>query len=147
MPPGGTVGQVLAKASAANYDTQWVNAAGSAVLTDLVSTLDGGGAVLPVGDTRMYYEVRSAGTILEWALTGTPLGSLVLDVWKRAGAIPTVADTIVAAAPPTLTAATEANSATLTGWNTAIAIGDIMGFAVTSVTSITKAVLTLKVQK
>jgi uncharacterized membrane protein len=71
----------------------------------------------------------------------------VLDIWKAAGAIPTVANTIVAAAPPTLVAQTLNNSAVLTGWTTAINIGDVFGFAVTSVTSVKKAVLTLRIQR
>ena len=146
-PPGGTTGQVLQKASNANYDMVWGSGAAATLYDEIVSTFDNGSIVLPVGDTKTYYEVRGAGTILEWALTGNPSGSLVMDVWKVNGAIPTVANTIVAAAPPTLVTQALNNSAVLTGWTTAIVIGDVFGFAVTSVTTVTKAVLTLRIQR
>jgi hypothetical protein len=147
VPPGGSTGQVLQKASNSDYDMVWGSGASATLYDEVVCTLDNGSSVLPLGDSLTYVEVRGAGTITEWALTGTPSGSLVLDIWKAAGAIPTVANTIVGSAPPTLTAQTLNNSSTLTGWTTAINVGDVFGFAVTSVTSVKKAVLTLRIQR
>lgn len=147
LPPGGTTGQVLTKASDANYDFAWGAGVGSTSYTEVVATFDNGNAVLPVGDTKTYYEVRSAGTLIEWALTGNPAGNVVIDVWKAAGAIPTAADSITAAAPPFLVGTALGNSAALTGWTTAVAVGDVFGFGIVSAAGITKAVLTLKLQK
>lgn len=48
FPAGGTTGQILAKASDANYDTHWINNEG------------GGGGALPPGGTDGQYLVRSA---------------------------------------------------------------------------------------
>jgi hypothetical protein len=147
LPPGGLLGQVLQKASDANYDFVWGAGAGATAYTEVVATFDNGSTVLPLGDTKTYYEVRSAGTIVEWALTGTPAGSVVIDIWKAPGAIPTAADTIVAAAPPNLVASALGNSAVLTGWNTTINVGDVLGFGINSASAVAKAVLTLRIQK
>ena len=75
-------------------------------------------------------------------------GSVVFDIWKDvfANYPPTVADTITAAAKPTLTTATAAQSATLTGWTTTFAVGDIFAFKIDSVTSLKCATLTLVAQ-
>ena len=145
IPPGGSPGQVLQ--IGAGGELIWGSGSSVAIFDEIAVTIDNGASPLPLGDTITYVEVRGAGTIVEWALTGNPSGSLVLDIWKAAGAIPTAANTIVAAAPPNLVAQALNNSAILTGWTTAIATGDVFGFAVTSVTGVKKAVLTLRVQR
>jgi len=52
-----------------------------------------------------------------------------VDVWKIASgtAIPTIANTITAAAIPALSTGTAVRSQTLTGWTTAVAANDIVG--------------------
>jgi hypothetical protein len=65
------------------------------------------------------------GTIVGWRIITDVATTASLDVWKLNGANPTVANTIVASAPPTITAATYAASTTLTGWTTAVAVGDV----------------------
>ena len=76
-------------------------------------------------------------------------GSIVVDIWKDtyANFPPTDADSITASAPPTISTATKAQDATLTGWTTSIAAGDILRFNVDSVTSIQRVTLSLKVTK
>jgi hypothetical protein len=54
-----------------------------------------------------------------------------------------VADTITASAKPTLTAAQNAYSTTLTGWTTAVTAGDILGFNLDSSSTITTVTLQL----
>jgi hypothetical protein len=110
-------------------------------------TIDGGGSVLATGNTRCYFTSPFAGTIQAWYLSGDPSGSLVIDVWKAAGAIPTVANTITGAQKPTLTAQQLNSLTNLNLWTPNIAVGDVLGFNVDSVTSVTKAVLSLKVLK
>jgi hypothetical protein len=57
-----------------------------------------------------------------------------------------VGDSITASAKPTLSSAIKSRDATLTGWTTAIAAGDILGFSVSSVTTLTRVTLSLTVQ-
>ncbi len=73
-----------------------------------------------------------SGTIVGWRIVTDVATTASLDVWKLNGANPTVANTIVAAAPPAITAATYAASTTLTGWTTAIAAGDVFELNVSS---------------
>ena len=113
----------------------------------IVVTFDGGGAVIPTGDTKTYFTCPFDGTIQAWYLTGDPSGSIVIDVWKLAGAIPTAANTIAGSEFPTLSAATVASDLALTTWNVNVLSGDIFGFSVTSASSVTKAVLSVKIAK
>jgi hypothetical protein len=109
-------------------------------------TVDGGGSAITTG-AKGYVTVPFAGTISAWYLTGDQSGSIVFDVWKIAtgSALPTVTNTITASAKPTLSSAAAGNSSTLTGWTTSVSAGDIIGFNVDSITTLTKATLVLKV--
>lgn len=66
-------------------------------------------------------------------------GSCVIDIWKDtyANFPPTVADTITAAAKPTISAATKYSDTTLTGWTTAVTAGDVIKFHVDSTSTFT----------
>lgn len=108
--------------------------------------IDGGGAVITAGvkgDVTMDF----AGKILSWRILGDQSGSIVIDLWRDtyANYPPTVADTITASAKPTITTATKAESSALTGWNTSFNAGDIFRPNVDSVTTLTRATLSLKV--
>jgi hypothetical protein len=113
--------------------------------------IDGGGSVITTG-VKGFIEVPFAGTITAATLLSTDAavtsGSIVIDVWKDtyANYPPTVADTITASAKPTLASATKSRDTTLTGWTKTIAAGDILGFKVDSVTTLTKVWLSLTVQ-
>jgi hypothetical protein len=112
--------------------------------------IDGGGAVITTG-LKGFVQVPFAGTITGWTLlsidSAVTSGSIVIDVWKDTYASypPTVADTITAAAKPTLASVTKNTSTTLTGWTTALSAGDILGFSVDSATTVTKVILALTV--
>jgi hypothetical protein len=114
---------------------------------ELAITFDGGGSVLTTGQVNIFYTIPYDATIMGWSLTGSPTGSLIVDVWKAFGVIPTVANTIVGATPPTITANQIQASNNLLGWNTSVRQGDIFEFSITSVASITKACLVLKLLK
>ncbi|MDE3097749.1 MAG: hypothetical protein KGK07_17320, partial [Chloroflexota bacterium] len=60
---------------------------------------------------------------------------------------PVAADKITASAPPTISSATKAQDATLTGWTTAVAAGAILGFNVDSAATVQRVTLALKVSK
>lgn len=122
----------------------------SAISTRIESlefTIDGGASVIVPG-FKGFIEVPFACTIQTVTLLADVSGSIVIDIWKDtyANYPPTVADTITASAKPTITSAVKSQSSTLTGWTTSIAIGDILGFNVDSVTSIKRVTLSLKVQ-
>lgn len=89
---------------------------------------------ITTGRKGNYLLVPADMTVVEWSVVADVSGTIVLDVWQvnNAGFPPTVANSIVAAAPPQLSAAQRATSTTLTGWTTALNFGDWLGFAVTS---------------
>jgi len=111
--------------------------------------IDGNGSAITTGQQNLYAIIPYACTITAYNLAADQSGSIVLDVWveDRATGIPTVADTITAAAKPTLSAAQVAYDATLTGWTTAIAADSYIEINVDSASTVEKAVLTLYVTK
>lgn len=108
--------------------------------------IDGGGSAITTG-VKGYLEIPFACTINQVTMLADQSGSAVVDIWKDtyANFPPLDADSITAAAVPTITTATKSQDATLTGWTTAIAAGDILGFNVDSATTVTRVTLALKV--
>ncbi len=114
--------------------------------------IDGGGSVITTGN-KGYVSCPYTGTITGaklLSIDGTgpaTAGSIVVDVWKDtyANFPPTVADTITAAAKPTLSAANKSDDTTLTGWTTAVTAGDVFGFNVDSATTVLKVLLQLTI--
>ena len=116
-----------------------------AVLTFII---DGGGSAITTG-VKGDLEIPFACTINRATVLLDQSGSIVIDIWKDtyANYPPTVADTITASAKPTVSATTKAQDSTLTGWTTSIAAGDTLRFNVDSITTATRATLSLKVTK
>lgn len=108
--------------------------------------IDGGGAAISTGIKGDLY-IPFACVINEWTLLADQSGSIVIDIWKDtyANYPPTIADTIVASAKPTISSANKGQSSTLTGWTTSIAAGSILRFNVDSAATIQRATLALKV--
>ena len=77
------------------------------------------------------------------------MGAIVVDVWRDtyANVPPTVADTITAAAKPTLAAASKAEDTTLVGWSTTLGRGDWLRVHVESATTVRRVVLSLGLRK
>jgi len=88
-----------------------------------------------VAGTVSYVRVPYAGEIISWYLVANVAITATIDVWKAAGSLPTVANTITASAKPGLSTATTATSSTLTGWTTTVAAGDVFGFKLDTLTS------------
>lgn len=109
-------------------------------------TLDGGGAALAVGAAGVNLPIGVAGTIVAWYLSSKESGSVVLDVWKASGAIPTNANSIAGTEKPQLSSAQLASDTSLTTWTTALAAGDVLEIEVESAT-VTRAVLVLVVER
>jgi len=94
-------------------------------------------------------EIPFACTINRVTLLANKSGSIVIDIWKQAYADypPENAQSIVAAAPPTITTAEKSQDSTLTDWTTAIAAGDCLRYNVDSITDIEQVTISLKVTK
>jgi len=133
-----------------NSGTAWesfsdAGAIPSAVRRQVTLVIDGGASAITTG-VKGYISLPVAGTWKKWRLLSTISGSIVIDVWKDTytNYPPTVADTITAAAKPTLSSVIKNEDSTLTGWNTSFVAGDILGFNVDSATTVTKISLTLE---
>jgi hypothetical protein len=115
------------------------------VRKQITLVVDNGTLPLTTG-YKAWISMPVAGTLMKWRLLADVVGSVVIDVWKDvfANYPPTVADTITAAAKPTLSSALSAESSTLTGWTTTFNAGDIFAFNVDSVATIKKLSLTLE---
>jgi hypothetical protein len=126
--------------------SKWQAANGE--VNTITFSFDGGGSAITTGAKAVLY-VPYSHEILEATLIGGPSGSMVVDVWKAAystSTLPTVANTITASAKPTLSSATGAQDATLTGWTKAQAASSYRA-NIDSCSTITAATLTLKVRK
>jgi hypothetical protein len=115
-------------------------------------TVDGAGAVLTPG-VKGFLLVAYPCTIQSVTVlstdAGPTAGSIVFDIWKApyASYPPTVADSITAAAKPTLSSATKSQDAALTGWTRVIEAGEVLGYAIDSVALLTRVTLIVSVTK
>lgn len=110
------------------------------------TSIDGGGAAIKTG-VKGYVIIPYDCTITGWYIVGSPSGSIVIDVWKVAGAIPTVAGTITGTEKPSLSSAQVASDTDLSTWTTAVSAGDVIGFNVDSCSLIERATLVLSITK
>ena len=115
-------------------------------LTGVINLIiDGGGSAITTG-VKLDVYLPIGLTITESTLLADQSGSIVLDLWVDTYSAypPTIADTITASAKPTLSSATKAQDATLTGWTAAIAAGKSLRVNVDSASTVTRVVLALK---
>ena len=105
----------------------------------------GNGAVITPGIIT-YVRAPRTSTITKVTLLADVSGSAVCDIWKDtyANFPPTVGDSICASAKPTLSSAIKYEDSTLTGWTTSITAGDVLGFYLTSCSTITQLTLQLE---
>lgn len=100
-------------------------------------------------------QVDFAGTIIGWSIQADVSGSISVEVSKRAGSqtVPQVPDPVthkISASAPIALASAQAKGvgpSGLTGWTTAVAQWDTIGFNVASITTITRATLWLRIQE
>lgn len=110
-------------------------------------TSDGAGIVLTTGE-KGYFTTAFSGTITGWSISAVGSSpTCTIDVWKigTGTALPTVANTITAAAKPALSTGNAVRSTNLTGWTTSFSAGDIFGFNLDAVTVATKITFALEV--
>lgn len=108
--------------------------------------IDGGGATITPGIKGNVGPWDYDITLSAVTLLADQSGSIVLDFWvdTYGNYPPTVADTITAAAKPTITAALKSQDTTLTGWTVLIPAGRTLRVNVDSVTSIQSVGVALK---
>jgi hypothetical protein len=93
-------------------------------------TVDGGGSVVTAG-SKGFISIPISGTITRWTLMADQSGDVEFDVTlDDPGSTYPPTTSIVASAPPELSAADYATNSTLTGWTTAVTAGDVFGFAI-----------------
>jgi len=97
---------------------------------------------------QQYVIIPYACTIKSWRIVSDVSGSVVVDIWKRAGTVPPD-DTysITGAEKPTLSSAQVASDTTLTTWTTSVSADDIIGWNIDSVSGINNFVITIEVEK
>ncbi len=128
------------------------NAAGQPLLNAGIARvlfhIDGGDAVISPGLKGRILRLPP-GVITEVAIESNVVGSIVIDLWKSSWALspPTVANTITAAAKPTLSTAQKYLDTVLSGWTTAVAEDDVLAVYVNSVTSIQWVDGSIKIQR
>lgn len=95
-----------------------------------------------------YIVIPYDGTIIGWYLFADQSGDIVVDVWKDIwdNFPPTVADTIAGSEKPTLSAQVKNQDHALPSWTTDVKAGDVIGFNVDSVSTVTKITLELRVR-
>ena len=108
------------------------------------ATFDGGGSPPTVGAVG-FAVVPFSGTIDQWTIIGDASGSVVVDVWKAAGTVPTNANSIAGTEKPTLSAAQIASDVSLGTWTTAVTAGDVFGFELESVTTCTRITVEVRI--
>lgn len=103
-----------------------------------------GVTALTAGATA-YFTMPYACTIAAWSVSANA-GTATVDIWKIATgtAIPTVANTITAAAIPALSSGTSVRSTNLTGWTTTVSANDIIGINLKIVATATQVNLTVE---
>lgn len=112
-------------------------------------TIDGGGSVITTGVAGSGIRVPFACNISSVSVVSSQTGNIVIDIWEDSfiNYPPTVADSITANAKLTINNSRTYEDTTLTGWNRAIAAGDVLLFNVDSCSNITNCSIFLRVVK
>ena len=106
-----------------------------------------GGGFAPLTGIIGYTVIPYDGTITGWSIVSDVVGSCVIDVWKAAGVVPTVANTIAGTEKPTLSSQQLNSDNTLTTWTTAVTAGDVIGFNLDSASTLTSVNLIITILK
>jgi hypothetical protein len=105
--------------------------------------------MIGTADEQAWVQVPFDCTITSYELTADQSGSIVIDLWKDTftNFPPTVADTITAAAKPTLSSAQASTDSALTGWTKTLSAGDYLLANVDSADTLEKAILIINVTR
>lgn len=107
--------------------------------------LDGSGSVIETGVVGDI-ELPAAFEVERVTMLADQTGDIVIDIWvdTYANYPPTDADTITAAAVPTISSAVKSQDTSLSGWTTTLAAGSIIRYNVDSCTTIEQCTISLK---
>lgn len=141
------VGDVLTIISMAPPTAAWASASAASNTQGPVAVnvvLAGGGSVVPTGVAADIL-IPFAAEITGVTLLADQTGSIVVDIWRDnyAGFPPNAADSITAAAKPTISSNVKYQDTTLTGWTKTISAGDTLRINVDSATTVTRVTLAL----
>ncbi len=113
-------------------------------------TFQNHGARLNTGvQEAAYCEIPYKMEVLSCRMYGGPTGSIVVDLWKDtyANYPPADADSIVAAAPPTISSGVKSEDTSLTGWSKTLEAGSGILPNIDSVSGMTWAKVVLAVEQ
>lgn len=121
---------------------------GGSSITTFGATFDGSGSAVAVNSVA-YRRVEAPCTITGYSIVAAdaPSGSLTIDVLKGQDGAALPASSIAGTAIPTLSSGNAIRSATLSGWDTAVAANDILGFKITGAGAVTWASIALYCQR
>lgn len=142
--PAGGVTETDAQGAIDGLETRKLDKADASAALQVV--IGNGTDVIATGDYGKM-EVPFACTLSRWTILAEETGDLDVRVDKDvyANYPPTAADSICAAACPSVSNANKGQSSTLTGWTTTISEDDILSFVVTGTpATITQATVSLK---
>jgi hypothetical protein len=129
--------------------SHWINGTNYQPLFQRGASFSGGVSVItiPTNNAAIYIPEDCIIVGVE-VLTAGGTGSCVLDVWKTpfGSYPPTVANSITAAAKPTITGGLTYRDTTLTGWTTTLSAGDTLLVNLTSCSIFTYVMLVLTMQ-
>lgn len=112
--------------------------------------IDGGGSEITLG-YKGIVPIDTPGTIVAarlMAADATVSGDIEIDIWKNTFPTrPTVSDSIVASAPLVITADTDYEDIVLTGWDPALAAGNVLAFNVDVIANFQRMLVWLTVRK
>lgn len=108
----------------------------NAQLHSIVFTINGNGSAIATGDLKVFPTADFSCTINRYDVSADQSGSITVDIWKAAGAIPTSGNKISASAPVTLSSAQLSQNGSRTGWTNAVSAGDVFGATVATAATV-----------
>lgn len=142
-PAGGPTGPTGPSGSTGGSGPTGPTGPTGATINSTGISIDGGDEQITTG-LKGYSTIGFTGTIYRADLIADQTGSIAIDIWKAAGSVPTIANTITGGNYPDLVSQQYASMTTFTSWTSlTVAPGDVLGWSVVSVTDITQVTLTL----
>lgn len=103
---------------------------------NITFVINGGGTAITTGALGSFPTAAYSCTINRTDISADQSGSITVDIWKKAGAIPASGDKISASAPVTLSSAQLNQNGSISGWTTTVTSGDVFGGTVASAATV-----------